>query len=49
MTSNQWSDREFGALPSVVVAAHELKTPLALMRQLSLLLSEGSLDGDAAR
>ncbi len=44
MTSNQWSDREFGALPSVVVAAHELKTPLALMRQLSLLLSEGSLD-----
>ena len=49
MTSNQWSDREFGALPSVVVAAHELKTPLALMRQLSLLLSEGSLDGAETR
>ena len=49
MTSNQWSDREFGALPSVVVAAHELKTPLALMRQLSLLLSEGSLDGAEAQ
>ena len=43
MTNNQWSDREFGALPSVVVAAHELKTPLALMRQLSLLLADGSL------
>ena len=49
MTSNQWSDREFAALPSVVVAAHELKTPLALMRQLSLLLSEGSLDGAETR
>ena len=49
MTSNQWSDREFWALPSVVVAAHELKTPLALMRQLSLLLSEGSLDGAETR
>ena len=49
MTSNQWCDREFGALPSVVVAAHELKTPLALMRQLSLLLSEGSLDGAETR
>ena len=49
MTSNQWGDREFGALPSVVVAAHELKTPLALMRQLSLLLSEGSLDGAETR
>ena len=49
MTSNQWSDREFGALPSVVVAAHELKTPLALIRQLSLLLSEGSLDGAETR
>lgn len=31
------------------MAAHELKTPLALMRQLSLLLSEGSLDGAETR
>lgn len=43
MTSNQWSDREFGALPSVVVAAHELKAPLTLVRQLSLLMADGSL------
>jgi signal transduction histidine kinase len=28
-------------LPSVIVAAHELKTPLALVRQLSLMLEEG--------
>ncbi len=44
MTNNQWSDREFGGLPSATVAAHELKAPLALMRQLSLLLADGSLD-----
>ena len=49
MTSNQWSDRDFGALPSVVVAAHELKAPLALMRQLSLLLADDSLDVIEAR
>ena len=49
MTSNQWSDSDFGALPSVVVAAHELKAPLALMRQLSLLLADDSLDVIEAR
>lgn len=28
-------------LPSIIVAAHELKSPLALVRQLSLMLEEG--------
>ena len=46
MAVKQWSDAEFGGLPSVAVAAHELKTPLALIRQLSLLLEEGDLSGD---
>ncbi len=46
MAVKQWSDTEFGGLPSVAVAAHELKTPLALIRQLSLLLEEGDLSGD---
>ena len=44
MASNQWSDRDFGALPSVVVAAHELKAPLALIRQMSLLLKDSPLE-----
>lgn len=30
-------------LPSVIVAAHELKSPLSLVRQLSLMLEEGGL------
>lgn len=33
-------------LPSIVAAAHELKSPLALMRQLSLMLEEGDLPAD---
>lgn len=33
-------------LPSIVAAAHELKSPLALVRQLSLMLEEGSLPVD---
>lgn len=45
----QWSDREFGALPSITVAAHELKSPLALVRQLSLLLDDEAIDSDEAR
>lgn len=32
-------------MPSVAVAAHELKSPLALIRQLSLLLEDESLPG----
>jgi len=31
-------------LPSIIAAAHELKTPLVLMRQLSLQLSSGDVD-----
>lgn len=46
MTSGEWNSAEFGGLPSVVVAAHELKSPLALMRQLSLLLQEEALAAD---
>lgn len=30
-------------LPSIIVAAHELKSPLALVRQLSLMLEKGDL------
>lgn len=33
-------------LPSLVAAAHELKSPLALMRQLSLMLEEGSISAN---
>lgn len=33
-------------LPSVVAAAHELKAPLALIRQLSLMLEQEGVDGD---
>lgn len=32
-----------GRMPSLVAAAHELKSPLALMRQLSLMLESGDL------
>ena len=40
MAGREWSDDDFGGLPSVLVAAHELKTPLALIRQLTLLLDD---------
>jgi two-component system sensor histidine kinase ChvG len=33
-------------LPSLIVAAHELKSPLALMRQLSLMLENGDVPAD---
>jgi two-component system sensor histidine kinase ChvG len=33
-------------MPSYIAAAHELKSPLALMRQLSLMLEEGNLPID---
>lgn len=35
----------FDGLPFVVTAAHELKAPLALVRQLSLALEEGNISG----
>lgn len=40
MAGREWSDANFGGLPSVLVAAHELKTPLALIRQMALLLDD---------
>lgn len=40
MAVREWSDADVGGLPSVLVAAHELKTPLALIRQLTLLLED---------
>lgn len=43
MTKGSWSGQEFVLPPSVSVAAHELKSPIALMRQLSLVLSDDSL------
>ena len=30
-------------MPSIAVAAHELKAPLALIRQMSLLIEDGQL------
>lgn len=40
MAVKEWSDADFGGLPSVLVAAHELKTPLSLIRQLTLMLDD---------
>ena len=40
MAGREWSDADFVGLPSVLVAAHELKTPLALIRQMALLLDD---------
>lgn len=37
------SNTTFASLPSLSVAAHELKTPITLMRQLSLVLQDESL------
>lgn len=48
MVMRSWSDAEFG-LPSVAVAAHELKTPLALIRQMSLLLELGESEDERKR
>jgi len=43
MSRGKWSDQQFSALPSLVVAAHELKSPITLMRQLGLLLDSSDL------
>lgn len=45
----EWRNDVDGALPSVAVAAHELKAPLGLLRQMSLLLEEGALNQHEAR
>lgn len=36
-------------MPSIVAAAHELKSPLALMRQLALTIDDGELDAENLR
>ena len=47
MSANKWGGEQsqegelVNGLPSVIVAAHELKSPLTLVRQLSLMLEEG--------
>ncbi len=43
MSRGVGSSNNFGSLPSVSVAAHELKTPITLMRQLSLVLQDEEL------
>jgi signal transduction histidine kinase len=41
---DQWLRADLTSVPSVVAAAHELKSPLVLVRQLALELQEGLLD-----
>lgn len=48
MSRGIWSADQFALLPSLSVAAHELKTPIALMRQFGLLLQDETLS-DAER
>ena len=43
MEDREWSDRDFGSMPSVLVASHELKSPLSLIRQYGLMLTDDSL------
>ena len=52
MSTDKWECEQsqegelVNGLPSVVVAAHELKSPLTLVRQLSLMLEEGSASAE---
>ena len=46
MARGFWGSDKFAGLPSLSVAAHELKTPITLMRQLSLVLQDESLSDD---
>ena len=43
MSRGNWSEQDFAGLPSLSVAAHELKSPITLMRQLALALQGGTL------
>ncbi len=43
MEDREWSDSNFGLMPSILVASHELKSPLSLIRQYGLLLANDSL------
>lgn len=50
MSRGIWTDEHDRALPSLAVAAHELKNPITLMRQLSLMLGDETLSaGDRVR
>ncbi|OYW41988.1 hypothetical protein B7Z28_01905, partial [Candidatus Saccharibacteria bacterium 32-45-3] len=47
MSRGSWSEQDFAGLSSLTVAAHELKSPITLMRQLALALGNGELtDGE---
>ncbi len=52
MSSGKWGCEQLqegalvNGLPSVIVAAHELKSPLTLVRQLSLMLEEGDASSE---
>lgn len=46
MSRGEWREDQFLALPSLSVAAHELKSPIALMRQLSLLLEDNEISSE---
>lgn len=43
MSRGIWSEQDFAGLPSLSVAAHELKSPITLMRQLALAIQSGDL------
>jgi len=40
---NDFDKAFINGMPSIIAAAHELKSPLALMRQLSLMLEDGNV------
>ena len=49
MSRGIWNEHDFAKLPSLSVAAHELKSPITLMRQLALAIQSGELSPDEER
>lgn len=49
MSRGIWSEQDFARLPSLSVAAHELKSPITLMRQLALAIQSGELTEEEER
>lgn len=49
MSRDMWSEQDFAGLSSLSVAAHELKSPITLMRQLALAISSGQLSPQEER
>ena len=49
MSRGFWNEQDFAKLPSLSVAAHELKSPITLMRQLALAIQSGELSPDEER